>query len=180
MHLRRRVAARPGARSCGSDRGAPALALGRRRQSSPGRRMVACQRERGCCARRSVHARGARILAGPRASGGSIAMQSTGQGGRQSSQPVQCSARTVCISFAAPTIASTGQAWMHSVQPMQRDSSMRAKANGLAARRSGSGGNAVTPSRRASAAIVVSPPGGQRLIGASPRRSLPRRDGSRR
>jgi hypothetical protein len=34
-------------------------------------------------------------------------MQSTGQGGRHSSHPVQRSASTVCISFAAPTIAST-------------------------------------------------------------------------
>jgi hypothetical protein len=31
---------------------------------------------------------------------------------------------TVCINLAAPTMASTGQAWMHSVQPMHSDSSM--------------------------------------------------------
>ena len=56
---------------------------------------------------------------------GSIAMQSTGQGGRHSSQPVQRSASTVCIRFAAPTIASTGHAATHSVQPMHAASSIR-------------------------------------------------------
>ena len=50
---------------------------------------------------------------------GTMAMQSTGQGGTHSSQPVHCGATMVCICFAAPTMASTGQAWMHSVQPMQ-------------------------------------------------------------
>ena len=53
-------------------------------------------------------------------------MQSTGQGATQSSQPVHCSAMTVCMSFAAPTIASNGHAAMHSVHPMHADSSMRA------------------------------------------------------
>ena len=43
-------------------------------------------------------------------------MQSTGQGGRQSSQPVHQPAITVCMSLEAPTIASTGQAWMHFTQ----------------------------------------------------------------
>jgi len=36
-------------------------------------------------------------------------MQSTGQGGRQSLQPVHSSAITVCICLAAPRIASTGR-----------------------------------------------------------------------
>ena len=40
------------------------------------------------------------------------------------SQPVHSSTSTVCISFDAPTIASTGQAWMHFVQPMQTSSSI--------------------------------------------------------
>src|SRR3569623_1098087 len=39
-----------------------------------------------------------------------IAMQSTGQGGTHKSHPVHRSGNTVCISLAAPTIASTGQA----------------------------------------------------------------------
>ena len=53
-------------------------------------------------------------------------MQSTGQGGRHSSQPVHQLAITVCINFDAPTIASTGQAWMHFVQPMQSASTITA------------------------------------------------------
>ncbi len=57
---------------------------------------------------------------------GSMRMQSTGHGGRHSSQPVHSGAMMVCICLAAPTMASTGQAWMHSVQPMQVFSSMMA------------------------------------------------------
>ena len=57
-------------------------------------------------------------------------MQSTGQGDRQSSQPMQRPAMTVCISFAAPTMASTGQAAMQSVHPMHAFSSMRATESG--------------------------------------------------
>ena len=53
-------------------------------------------------------------------------MQSTGQGGRHSSHPVQSAGSTVCMRLAAPTIASTGHAAMHSVQPMHQDSSIRA------------------------------------------------------
>ena len=41
---------------------------------------------------------------------GRMTMQSTGQGGMHSSQPVHCSAMTVCMNFDAPTIASTGHA----------------------------------------------------------------------
>jgi hypothetical protein len=37
---------------------------------------------------------------------------------------------TVCISFAAPTMASNGQAATQSVQPMQVASSMRATGRG--------------------------------------------------
>jgi len=40
----------------------------------------------------------------------SIEMQSTGHGATQSSQPVHSCAITVCISWWAPTMASTGQA----------------------------------------------------------------------
>ena len=58
-----------------------------------------------------------------------MSMQSTGQGGRQSSQPMHQSAITVCMSPRAPAIASTGHAAMQSVQPMQRPSSMSATAS---------------------------------------------------
>ncbi len=47
-----------------------------------------------------------------------MSMQSTGQGSTQRSQPVHSVTITVCICLAAPTMASTGQAWMHLVQPM--------------------------------------------------------------
>jgi hypothetical protein len=47
-------------------------------------------------------------------------------GRRHSSQPVHHEAITVCMSLEAPTIASTGQAWMHLAQPMQAASSMTA------------------------------------------------------
>ena len=63
---------------------------------------------------------------------GTIEMQSTGQAGTHSSQPVHCDSTTVCISFAAPTMQSTGQALMHSVQPMHQASSMTASARGPA------------------------------------------------
>ena len=53
-------------------------------------------------------------------------MQSTGQGGMHSSHPVHHEAITVCMRLEAPTIASTGQAWMHLVQPMQAASSITA------------------------------------------------------
>src|SRR5450759_3764359 len=49
----------------------------------------------------------------------SMLMQSTGQGATHNSQPVHSAAMMVCICLAAPAMASTGQAWMHSVQPMQ-------------------------------------------------------------
>ena len=89
-------------------------------------------------------------------------MQSTGQGATQSSQPLQSDASTPCIRFGAPTIASTGHAWMHSVQPMHVRSSMRAICKGPGSPRDvSSGGGASRPSNRASATISVSPPGGQ-------------------
>ena len=49
---------------------------------------------------------------------GTISIQSVGQGSTQRSQPVHSSVMTVCIALVAPTMASTGQAWMHLVQPM--------------------------------------------------------------
>src|SRR3954471_7339680 len=95
------------------------------------------------------------------AGAGRISMQSTGQGGMQSSQPVHSSAITVCMYFDAPRIASTGHAWMHFVQPIQADSSIHATA----------GRSGITPNfgstdlggrdnRLASARAVSSPPGG--------------------
>ena len=95
-------------------------------------------------------------------------MQSTGQGGTQSSQPVQRSASTVCMSFAAPTIASTGQAAMHKAHPMHAVSSMRAPRSGPDSPRARSSGSSGTPSSFESAATVSSPPGGHWLIVALP------------
>src|SRR6185312_2175887 len=103
----------------------------------------------------------------PRA--GTMAMQSTGQGGMQSSQPVHQSAMTVCINLLAPTIASTGQAWMHLVQPMHTSSSITATRGGVSVPQAGSSGNTGCPVIRASARTPSSPPGEQRLIAASPR-----------
>ncbi len=57
-----------------------------------------------------------------------IVMQSTGHGAMHRSQPVHSSISTVCMRFGAPTIASTGQAWMHLVQPMQTSSSIKASS----------------------------------------------------
>src|SRR5204862_2472606 len=48
-------------------------------------------------------------------------VQSTGQGGTHRSQPEQSSVTTVCISLGAPTMASTGQAWMHRVHPRSEE-----------------------------------------------------------
>ena len=45
--------------------------------------------------------------------------------------PVQSSSITVCISFAAPTMASVGQALMHITQPIQMLSSIMAICLGL-------------------------------------------------
>ena len=64
-----------------------------------------------------------------------MSMQSTGQGATHRSQPVHQSASTVCMRLLAPTMASTGRAWMQSVQPMQCASSCAPPAaGGLAAR----------------------------------------------
>ena len=72
--------------------------------------------------------RGARLAVrgGVARSAGRSSMQSTGHGGKQSSQPVHCAAITVCICRGAPTMASTGQAGRQRAQPMQRSSSIHA------------------------------------------------------
>ena len=53
---------------------------------------------------------------------GIISIQSVGQGSTQRSHPVHSAAMTVCIALVAPRMASTGQAWMHLVQPMHMSS----------------------------------------------------------
>ena len=93
---------------CRAQRGGGRGILARRKRESAG--VVACHR--GQAARDG--------------SAVTIVMQSTGQGGRHSSQPVQRSAITVCMRFCAPTIASTGQAGRQRAQPMQRASSISA------------------------------------------------------
>ena len=72
------------------------------------------------------------------------------------------------MSFEAPTIASTGQAWMHLVQPMQSDSSMTATCGGRYSPYAGLSGFAARPSKRASLATPSSPPGGHWSMSASP------------
>ena len=79
-------------------------------------------------------------------------MQSTGQGGRQSSQPVHSAAMTVCMRLRAPTIASTGQASRQRAQPMQAASSIQATTRGASRPQAGSSGSAGRPSSAASAA----------------------------
>ena len=89
-------------------------------------------------------------------------MQSTGQAGRQSSQPVHWSSMTVCMKPGAPTMASTGQGAKHRAQPMHSGSRMRAVAGW------GSAGAAPSsrPNRAFSAAKVSWPPGGHKSMGA--------------
>jgi hypothetical protein len=74
----------------------------------------------------------------------------------------------VCICLAAPTMASTGQAWVHSVQPMQAASSMKATCFGFSVPCSAESGLNSLPSRSASLRMPSSPPGGHWLISASP------------
>ena len=67
-------------------------------------------------------------------------MQSTGQTGMHSSQPVHQSSTTVCMRLLAPTMASVGQALMHSVQPMHQASSMNITRRGPSLPWAGSSG----------------------------------------
>ncbi len=99
----------------------------------------------------------------------SSSMQSTGQAGMHSSQPVQCSATTVCMNFLAPKMASTGQALMHRVQPMHQASSMRATVSGPSMPNCGFRGCAGWPVSAAKRCTPSCPPGGHWLMGASPR-----------
>lgn len=68
-------------------------------------------------------------------------------------------------SSAAPTMASTGQAWMHSVQPIHVSSSMIATCFGFSSALSGLTSR---PSRSASLRTPSCPPGGHRLMSTSP------------
>ena len=92
-----------------------------------------------------------------------IAMQSTGQGATQRSQPVQSAGITVCICLAAPTIASTGQACMHRVHPMQARSSITATGRSRSAPWTGLRGMTGLPSAAARRAMPCAPPGGHWL-----------------
>jgi hypothetical protein len=70
--------------------------------------------------------------------------------------------------LAAPTIASTGQAWRQSAQPMQAASSMTARARGPSAPQAASSVAGGRPAISASRRTPSSPPGGQRLTSAAP------------
>ena len=98
----------------------------------------------------------------------SMWMQSTGQAGTHSSQPVHSASITVCMRLLPPMMQSTGQAAMHSVQPMHQSSSIQATPRGPSVPCSGSSGSTGWPVRAASRATPSAPPGGQRLIGAAP------------
>ena len=95
-------------------------------------------------------------------------MQSTGHGGRHSSQPVHSEAMTVCIKCCAPIMASTGQALRQCMQPMHTDSSMTATELTISVFAASSSSMTSRPSSDASLRIVSSPPGGQRLVFAFP------------
>ncbi len=90
-------------------------------------------------------------------------MQSTGQAGMQSSQPVQSCSTTVCIKPFAPTIASTGQGGRHNAQPMHFASSITASIVSGCATSTFSRG-ASGPMRSRSRITSSGPPGGQRSI----------------
>ena len=96
-------------------------------------------------------------------SASTISMQSVGQGGKQSSQPVQRDSMTACIHRDAPEIASTGQARMHLVQPIQSASRIRATLSGPGSPHDRSTGVAGRLRNAARRAAPSSPPGGQRF-----------------
>lgn len=87
-------------------------------------------------------------------------MQSTGQTGRHSSQPVQNDATTVCIRLLAPKIASVGQASRHSVHPMHQFSSMTAKVREVSTPCSGLRGSTGRCTTAAMRCTPSAPPGG--------------------
>ena len=124
---RERGRAPPRSRPCASRRASSDSARGDARGGPSSRRWISATcRSRAARASSRLHARPA----------GTIAMQSTGQGGMHSAHPVHNAGSTVCMRFAAPTIASTGQASMHSVQPMHADFVDARERERLASRRS--------------------------------------------
>jgi len=95
-------------------------------------------------------------------------MQSTGQTGMHNSQPVQYGSITVCMRLFRPTMASVGQALMHSVQPMHQFSSITATVTGPSMPKCVSSGDTGWPVMAASRSMPSCPPGGHWLILASP------------
>src|SRR5207237_9568153 len=95
-------------------------------------------------------------------------MQSTGHAGTHNSHPVQYGSITVCMHLFVPTIASVGQASMHSVQPMHQASSITATARGAYTPLAGLIGSAERPVRLARRTMPSAPPGGHWLISACP------------
>ena len=93
-------------------------------------------------------------------------MQSTGQTGTHSSQPVHQRSITVCMRLLVPRIASVGQAAMHKVQPMHQFSSMTATVRGPSWPWAGFNATTACPVSAASRSMPWAPPGGHWLIGA--------------
>ncbi len=94
---------------------------------------------------------------------GIISIQSVGHGATQRSQPVHSSLITVCSALVPPTMASTGQAWIHLVQPIHISSWMKATVFTLLSK-SWAESSTSTPIKSASFSMVAWPPGGHLLI----------------
>ena len=101
--------------------GEDALALLRAGRPASQRRSSAVS-----CRRRARPAARLRASAPARRAAPPCRCSRPGRAGRHSAQPMHQGSTTVCISPCAPTMASTGQASMQRVQPMQRASSMSA------------------------------------------------------
>ena len=97
-----------------------------------------------------------------------MTIKSTGQGAIQISQPVHSEMITVWINFAAPKMASTGQAIMHLTQPIQSCSIINATLLGLCRPNCGLSGLGSTPNKWDNSIMPSSPPGGHWLISAAP------------
>lgn len=96
----------------------------------------------------------------------SMWIQFTGQGAIHSSQPVHCWLITVCSSFDAPRMASTGQGGRHLVQPMQSASLITATCLGRCSPKLGSRGLYSTFKSAARLLMPCSPPGGHWFMSA--------------
>ena len=95
-------------------------------------------------------------------------MQSTGQAGTHSSQPVHSISITVCMRLWLPTMQSTGQALMHRVQPMHQASSIQATPRGPSRPLAALSGRSTWPVNAASRRTPSAPPGGHWLMAAAP------------